>query len=81
MKHFIQQEGMPYPIMIHGVGSSFRGRGLLKVLQLLQQLVAEALLKYREAIDSYWEELFQNIASTDVLLELRVPNGSLYNKQ
>lgn len=43
---------MPYPIMIHGVGSSLRGRGLLKVLQLLQQLVAEALLKHREAIDS-----------------------------
>lgn len=44
---------MRYPIMIHGVGSSFRGGGLLKVFQLLQQLIAEALLKHREAIDSY----------------------------
>lgn len=38
--------------MVHGVGSAFRGRGLLKVFQLLQQLLAEALLKHGEAVDS-----------------------------
>lgn len=53
MRHFIQSEGIHYPVVIHGVGSSFRGRGLLKVFQLLQQLLAEALLKHREAVDSY----------------------------
>lgn len=52
MRHFIQSEGIHYPVVIHGVGSSFRGRGLLKVFQLLQQLLAEALLKHREAVDS-----------------------------
>lgn len=36
--------------MVHGVGSSFRGGGLLKVLQLLHQLLTEAFLKHREAI-------------------------------
>lgn len=53
MRQLVQSEEIHYPIMIHGVGSSFRGRGLLKVFQLLQQLLAEALLKHREAVDPY----------------------------
>lgn len=42
-----QQEQIHYPIMVHSGGSSFRGRGLLKVLQLLHQLITEAFLKHR----------------------------------
>jgi len=38
--------------VVHGVGSSFGGGGLLKVLQLLHQLLTEASLKHREAINS-----------------------------
>lgn len=38
--------------MVHAVGSAFRGRGALEVFQLLQQLLAEALLKHGEAVDS-----------------------------
>lgn len=38
--------------MVHRVGSPFRGSGLLKMFQLLQQLVTEALFKHGEAIDS-----------------------------
>lgn len=47
------QEATVYPVVVHGVGSSFGSVGLLKVLQLLQQLVAETLLKHWEAINSF----------------------------
>lgn len=46
----MEEEWIHYPIMIHGVWSSFRGGGLLKVLQLLHQLLTEAFLKHWEAI-------------------------------
>ena len=41
-----------HPVVVHGVGPPFGGRGAFKVLQLLQQLLAEGPGEHRQAEDA-----------------------------